>query len=177
MNDSDSTDANDAMNAYAPPATDIRQNPIDSAGAPKLGPDEARRFYNHSRSIGALVFLWCLGLVIMAAILVPNVLESAKRAGGNPDLGLFFAIVGGMVLLLLAGIVGCWRRESWGRVVGMVLCALMLFNFWIGTLIGIFGLIELARSSRLFGPGRLTHRHLKATVAAYKATTSTRRRR
>jgi hypothetical protein len=53
----------------------------------------------------------------------------------------------------------------------------MLFNFWLGTLIGIMGLFALAKGSRLFGPGRLTHRHLKATVAAYKATTSLRRQR
>jgi len=171
MNDADT-------NAYAPPETDVRQSASGDSTGSKLSPGEARKLYNHSRSIGALVFLWCLGVAVMVAIFIPNALESAKQAGGNSDrLAVLMTIVGGMVLLMLAGIVGCWRRDSWGRIIGFILCSLMLLNFWIGTLIGIFGLIALTKGKRLFGPDRLTHRQLKETVAAFKVAESNRRQR
>lgn len=174
MNDADMNEAN----AYAPPETDVRRSTAPTHG-PKLGPDEARRLYNHSRSIGALVFLWCLGLLALVAIFIPNVMASAKRAGGADPEGMtiFIAICVAISLLTLTGIVGCWMRTSWGRVVGFIMCSLMLLNFWLGTLIGIFGLVALANGGRLFGADRLSHRHLKETVAAYKATKSTRRQR
>lgn len=175
MNDF-STDPGTTDNAYAPPATDVRQSVPEGPGGRKLGPDEARRLYNHSRSIAALVFLWCLGLVLIVAIFIPNVLESTRQAGGNTEARtIFMAVFGIMGLLMLAGIVGCWMRTDWGRIVGFILCSLMLLNFWIGTLIGIFGLIALANGRKLFGPKRYTHRLLKDTVTAYRA--SARRRR
>lgn len=164
-------------NLYAPPETDVRQSVAGETGGRRLGPDEARRLYNHSRSIGALVFLWCLGLPAMLALCIPLVLAGAKRPGGHTDSAMVFVvIVICMGVLMLAGIIGCWRRDSWGRTVGYILCSLMLLNFWLGTLIGIFGLISLTKGGRLFGPDRLTHRHLKETVAAYKAGARNRRR-
>lgn len=166
---------NDA-NAYAPPETDIRQSPADGGNGFKIGNVESRKLYNHSRSVGALVFLWCLGLVVMVAVFIPNVMASSKQAGGNTDgVNILIGVAGVMSLLMLAGIVGCWMRTTWGRIIGFILCALMLLNFWLGTLIGIFGLIALINGKRLFGPDRLTHRYLKEAVAAYKATARKRR--
>jgi len=171
MNDADTN-----ANVYAPPETDIRQSPADGGNGFKIGNVESRKLYNHSRSVGALVFLWCLGLVVMVAVFIPNVMASAKQAGGNTEgVNILIGVSGVMSLLMLAGIVGCWMRTTWGRIIGFILCALMLLNFWLGTLIGIFGLIALTNGKRLFGPDRLTHRYLKETVAAYKSTERKRR--
>ena len=158
-------------NLYAPPETDIRQSPgDDGTNGFTVGNVEARKLYNHSRSVGALVFLWCLGLVVIVAVAIPNTMASAQRTGA--DGRIVNVIIGTYVvmsLLMVAGIIGCWMRTTWGRVIGFILCSLMLLKFWIGTLIGIFGLIALANGKRLFGPDRLTHRYLKEAVAAYKA--------
>jgi hypothetical protein len=162
---------NDA-NVYAPPETDIRQSGTGSGGDAalrRMNTKEVKKLYNHSRSIGALVFLWSLGLgaTILGVIAMSSLKGKALEEG--PSSGVLIAIVGVMVAIYGAAVYSCWTRQSWGRVLGIVLCALMLLNFPLGTLIGIFGLIALIGGSRLFGPDRLTHAQLKAEVAYRKA--------
>ncbi|MCZ6796091.1 MAG: hypothetical protein O7J95_20980 [Planctomycetota bacterium] len=65
-----------------------------------------------------------------------------------------------LVVLLVLGAfqlttaIACFRRASWGRISGMIVCSLMLLNIPVGTLIGVLGLVALAQGARLFGPGR-----------------------
>lgn len=167
-------DANADANAYAPPTTDVRQSmtPGGDDALKRLSTKEVKKLFNHSRSVGALVFLWSLGVVVTAAILIPNFLAGVKQAGGQTGDGMvtvFLGIFGAVMVLQVAGVYGCWVRASWARTVGIILCVLMLLNFPLGTLIGIFGLIALISGGRLFGPERLTHQQLKAEVAYRKA--------
>ncbi len=82
---------------------------------------------------------------------------------------VFLGIIAVSMILTIAAVYGSWTRKSWARGLGIVLCVLMLFNFPLGTIIGIFGIISLAKGARLFGPNRITHQQLKAEVAARKS--------
>lgn len=52
--------------------------------------------------------------------------------------------------LYLATGLGLYRREAWSRSAGIICGLLLLPAFPIGTLVGGFGMIALARSKRLF---------------------------
>lgn len=160
------------VNAYAPPETDIRQSgggEGSDAALRHLSTKELKKIFNHSNTIRALIFLWCLGLVFMVLAVVFLLIGGAM--GGKDTDG---AMVMGVVFLLFAAlqgacVYGCWNRLPWGRTFGMVVCALSLPSIPIGTIIGILGLIAFSGGARLFGPKRLTHQQLKAEVAYRKA--------
>lgn len=162
------------VNVYAPPQTDIRQSVPGinggDAALQDLNTKEVKKLYNNSRSIGALVFLWCLGAILMSFAAFGMIMGGRSTSAGQDDTPVAFLIVVfvGIVAINLAGVVGCWTRQGWGRVVGFILCALMLLNIPLGTIIGLFGLIALSGGARLFGPNRLTHQQLKAEVAFRK---------
>jgi hypothetical protein len=55
-----------------------------------------------------------------------------------------------MALLALPGIIagyGLLKRRSWGRVVGIVIAALNVVNFPVGTIIGLYALWVLLQNS------------------------------
>lgn len=162
---------NDA-NVYAPPQTDIRQSGDAQGNDPALralSTKELKKLFNHSHTIRALIFLWCLGVALMA-IAAPFLLIAGAGGGREAGEALFYGIiclVGGA--FQAAGIYGCWHRLPWGRTVGMVICVLNLPSIPIGTIIGILGLLAFSGGKRLFGPDRLTHEQLKAEVAYRKA--------
>lgn len=160
------------VNVYAPPETDIRQGSGADGGDAalrRMSTKEVKALFNHSSTIRALIFLWCLGLAIMA-VAIP-VLLFVGASGGN-DAGV--TLIMGVIFLLLgafqfACVYGCWNRLPWGRTVGIIICAFTLLSFPIGTIIGIFGILAFSNGQRLFGEDRLTHAQLKAEVAYRKA--------
>jgi len=69
--------------------------------------------------------------------------------------GLFGCIIGAMAIPnLLAGI-GIGRRRKWGRILGIVMGALALTSFPIGTALGIFAMVVLLdkEAAAAFEPG------------------------
>jgi len=67
-------------------------------------------------------------------------------------------------LAFLFAAIGCFTRDDWARICGIIICCLLLLNIPIGTLIGIFGLIAFIRGKKLFGPGRLDPKTIKAEL-------------
>ncbi len=69
-------------------------------------------------------------------------------------------LIVGAILLIAMGIVyflvgrGLWNRKSWARIAAIILCALSIFSFPIGTIIGGFGIYLFGfeeNVKRLFG--------------------------
>jgi len=121
---------------------------------PDIETKALKRLRNDSHSIRAVAALLILGAGILLMVLIVTVFS------GN---------VGYTEQLLMLGITafhgivatGLIVRAPWGRVLGFISGALMLFVFPIGTLIGVLFLIALGRGGRLFGINRFTHKALE----------------
>lgn len=68
--------------------------------------------------------------------------------GGMVLLGTFIAAFLGMLSLpgVIAGI-GLFKRKSWARILAIVVAALGLLHFPIGTLVGVYTILVLAQDS------------------------------
>jgi hypothetical protein len=95
--------------------------------------------------------LICLALFMS---LVFSVLGGVIGASGDEDAGLAVAVLGlsgvALTITLLALAVpyivcgwGLWKRRGWARILGIVLAALALTKFPIGTAFGVYALIIL----------------------------------
>jgi hypothetical protein len=100
-------------------------------------------------AMGAL--LVCLALFMS---LVFSVLGGVIGASGDEDAGVAVAILGlsgvALTIMLLALAVpyvlcgwGLWKRRRWARILGIVLAALALTKFPIGTAFGVYALVIL----------------------------------
>ncbi len=136
-------------NPYATPESDVVGTP-QRKDFPELTTKELRKFWNHSSSIRALVFLFFF--VGVAGILVTWVLMAGKQF-----LGAYFSLC--LTVIVFISGVGLMKRSEWGRSLSMVLCVLALIAFPLGTIIGILSLMALG-CGKLFGPERFVHREL-----------------
>lgn len=125
---------------------------------PELSTRELKRLFNHNSSITALSVLWILGAILTIGLAV---VEASSPEGSGMVLA---GVLVGIALFQLVTVVGCFRREPWARVCGIVVCVLMLVNIPIGTLLGLLGLVAFARGAPLFGPGRYVGKELKAEL-------------
>jgi hypothetical protein len=158
-------------NVYAPPTTDIRQQGNSEGHDPALksmSTKDLKKLFNHSHTIRALIFLWCLGLTLLT-LFIPFMLFDSSKGSNNTDGSLMLLVLVPLFFLQVGAVYGCWNRLPWGRTVGIIICVLSLPSVPIGTAIGILGIIAFAKAKRLFGPDRLTHTQLKAEVAYRKA--------
>lgn len=108
----------------------------------------------HVKVLGVLFIALC-GLGVLAAVIVMigiggavgivgATAESDDAALALPIIGMAGSIVV-MILLVMSvpGIVagiGLLKRKSWARILGIVLCAICLLGFPIGTVLGAYGL-------------------------------------
>lgn len=163
-------------NVYAPPATADPALAEPGDGPLGLTWAEVRRLRNASHSIRALGAVWCIAVAILALVGTPHF--------GSEREGVLLAVIGLTAAVLLAGCYCAWFRPAGGRVIGLIACALTMLQIPLeillgirgpipriplGTLIGILGLIAFARSRRLFGPQRITHRQISAAYREMKA--------
>ena len=109
-------------------------------------------------ALGVLVALGALAMFGGAAGIVGAAAEGDDAALALPIIGLTGTIVTIFLLAisvpgLLAGY-GLLNLKSWGRILGIVLCAINLINIPFGTVFGIYGLWVLLNkdSERLFLP-------------------------
>lgn len=121
---------------------------------------ELKKLRNDSHTIRAVAALLILGLLIM--LLAGGFLLFGNIGNGGPA-GVFelipLLIVGVLNSVVLVGLI---KRANWGRILGFISGALMLFGFPLGTLIGVLFMVSLGRGKRLFGPDRLVHKQLEA---------------
>lgn len=109
----------------------------------------------------ALNLFGALALFIVM-VTVGGILGTVGISSGDPEaarilpqisgligvLGVGFAMFLGLLALpgIIAG-VGLLMRKSWARILGIVVGALMLFHFPIGTLIGAYAILVLAQDA------------------------------
>lgn len=142
-----------SSNPYASPESDVVVSP-QRRDFPELTTKELRRYWNHSSSIRALVFLFFF--VGVAGILVTWVCMSGKQ---YLETYLSLCVT---VIVIISG-VGLMKRSGWGRGLSMVLCVVALIAFPLGTIIGVLSLMALS-CGKLFGPERFVHRELDAEL-------------
>jgi len=123
----------------------------------------------HVKVLGVLQLIFG-GLALLLAIAVGmglGLLGSIVGQSGDPDANVGGAVLGlvgvaasviiglGGVLNVAAG-VGLLQRKSWGRILGIICCALSLVSFPFGTILGIYGLWVLfnKETQALFAPAQ-----------------------
>lgn len=114
--------------------------------------------HTHVQIIGWLrllsaAFYGALGVGLAIFLLAVGVFASTEAGDpaillGTLVLSLVFAVImlPWALLCLLAGI-GLLRRRAWGRYLALVVGVLDLFNFPLGTLLGIYSLYVLLQRS------------------------------
>jgi hypothetical protein len=122
----------------------------------------------HVKVLG-VIYIAVSGLFVLAALflllavggaagIVGAAAESEEALVAIPIMGIAGSFAAAMLLILgLPGLIGGWgllNYRSWARILVIVLSALNLLNFPIGTLLGIYGLWVLfnKESERLFTP-------------------------
>ena len=120
----------------------------------------------HVRVIGVIFIVFgCIGLLVGLAFflffggLAMLGARDPQAAGAVPLLGglaVFLLTIIGILSIpdILAGI-GLLKRKNWARILGVILCALSLPMFPLGTAFGIYGLWTLLNQQTipLFKPG------------------------
>ena len=123
--------------------------------------------HTHVKVLGVL-FIAFSALGVLFALMMMTVFGVAAGSvgvSGDPDAVTALPIIGlvgtGVVIFLLVlsipGLVVGWgllKFKPWARIVGIVLCAINLINFPIGTAMGAYGLWVLlnGETERLFSP-------------------------
>ena len=146
-------------NPYTPPQSE--SVPPNGDGTALGGHDfkQLKKLYHRSSNVNVITFLLGLGLIFIVILsAIPDMGEDFPR----------FLLIG-IAAFYAAAIVGLFKRTSWGRILGIIVCILSLVNIPIGTLIGAFGLFAFFGSPQLFGKDRLTHNELKAEFKLQKA--------
>ena len=143
-------------NAFAPPRSNVETREGPEA-LWDLTFKEVRKLYLASLNIRALGGLYALGALgclfgAFATMMGPSV-ASEQSGVGRGLMSLFFFLIG---VIYLFACVSSYTRPNWGRWLGIVLAALSLLSFPLGTAIGILALIAYIQGKRLFGPDRFT---------------------
>lgn len=117
----------------------------------------------------AILYIVMGALNLMAALffgLGVGIAGMAMGLSGDADAQAAIPIVGVagsalVIFLLVLGIppvitaIGLMKRREWARIAGIVIAALLIFHFPIGTAVGIYGLWTLlnGETARLMGEG------------------------
>ena len=115
-------------NVYAPPQTDIRQNVGHEGDDPALkamSTKDLKKLFNHSHTIRALIFLWCLGVALMT-IAAPFLLIASTGEGKESrealTYGIIYSVAGG-IFQLPSRIDGAFSLGQYIRIIRMNLPA------------------------------------------------------
>ena len=117
----------------------------------------------------AVLFIALSALGVLAAFALMAVFgvgAGIVGATGDPDAALALPIIGltgtalviFMLMVSLPGLIagfGLLKFRPWARILGIVLCAINLINFPLGTIMGAYGLWVLmnGETERLFATG------------------------
>ncbi len=113
--------------------------------------------------VNLLAWLW-IGLSsfgVIFALFIFSLLTGVALIAGEPQAATILTFVASAVALLLivlsipgiVGGIGLLRRQGWARILILVLAAISLFNFPVGTALGIYSLWVLLQreTQELFG--------------------------
>lgn len=146
-------------NPYSAPQSEVYEPQVGSDQFKDLDFKQFKKLYYRSCNVNALTMLMALGLValVIAAVVVGSEGEAPR--------GVFI----GMAAFYAAVVIGLFKRTSWGRILGIIVCIISLISIPIGTAIGAFGLFAFFGAPQLFGPARVTHASLKTEFKLRKA--------
>jgi hypothetical protein len=150
---------------HMPPVNDLRPQGEGESGDDSLATasTEALQLMRYTPLICTVIgILWILSAAFFNAIYTIVLVASSSEEGG-PGTGV---VVGLMLFGLCIGVagVGMLLRAGWVRYPAMVLCALYLIGFPLGTILGVFGLLALVKGRRMFGRHRLTVAEVDAEI-------------
>ncbi len=123
--------------------------------SPGLDFTDVKELWNYSRTLRSIGALFALGAIIFgfAAAAIISEVDSSDKGG--------MALFAALFVYQTVGVYVMYKRPLWGRIVGMVICSVMLIGFPVGTLIGVLGLRAVIKGKALFGDDRLIHKDLK----------------
>lgn len=146
-------------NPYSAPQSEVSEPQVGSDQFKDLDFKQFKKLYYRSCNVNALVALLVLGLafLVLAALMVGS--------KGELPQGVFI----GMAAFYAIAAAGLFKRTSWGRILGIIVCIISLISIPIGTAIGAFGLFAFFGAPQLFGRDRVTHAALKTEFKLRKA--------
>lgn len=144
-------------NPYAAPETAQTLAPGKGLAFAELNDKALKKLYYRSCNLSCIAFLLGLGLLVMIWVLTTA--TSQSLSSGGPLSGMpFFAAIAVFYLVAMLGLI---LRNTWGRILGIIVCLFSLLSIPIGTIIGVAGLFALFGAPQLFGPDRVLHKDLK----------------
>lgn len=153
------------IDPYSSPQSDPSAQIATDSRLKDLDFQRLKKLYHRSCNVNAITFLIVVGLIALVAALIPLISISSDDDSKLPWLSAFI----GLALFYMVAIAGLYKRTSWGKIMGIIICIMSLISIPIGTAIGIFGLFAFFGAPELFGPDRLTHKELKAEFKSQKA--------
>ena len=144
-----------ADNPFASPDNDDAIEVEGSETFKDLNDKALKKLYYRSCNVSCIGFLLVIGTIAIIAMVTAGGLYEEMD-------GSTTAIILIIIALYVITIIGVFMRTTWGRVLGIIACVLMLFSLGIPTIIGIFGLVAFIGAPQLFGAKRVTHKDLKA---------------
>lgn len=155
MAEADSTIENqdNNFNPYEAPKADgiVDFSEDDGSFLGSMDFKKLEKMYYRSHNVSGLAVLMILGILgITGAIFSARLAENY--------LAIFIIID----LLFLSSVVGIIMRSSWGRILGIISCIVMIINIsLLSIIIGVMGLFAFFGAPELFGSERITHKELK----------------
>lgn len=124
---------------------------------------QIKKLYYRSCNVTGVGVILLLGALLLSGMLI-------AASGSGTALELSIPLIIGIIAFNILAAIGAFMRQTWGRVVGIIACVLMLLNLNpISIIIGIMGLFAFIGAKELFGPNRVTHKEAKAAFNAVKA--------
>jgi hypothetical protein len=138
-------------NVYGTPQSELIVPSQPLAG---LSAKELKKIVNSWHRLLVLCGFWGLSTLALFSMVGIFMVERGEELGP-------FAILIGLGVVYLVCIYGTLAKKTWGRVLGMIVCSLMLFGFPIGTLLGAMGLFGFVGAKPLFGASGLNYAEVK----------------
>lgn len=150
-------------NPFVTPQVDEATIPVSLGNLAEYSDAQIKKLYHRSCNVMGVAVLLILGALLLSGLLI-----AARNSGEMLNISLPFII--GIIIFNLLAALGAILRHTWGRVVGIIACILLLLNLkLIPIIIGIMGLFAFIGAKELFGPNRVTHAEVKAAFKATKA--------
>ena len=156
MNSNNPYQAPDTVN----PESDINDGSIISMMETK----PLKKLYYRSVNLGTIATLFIISMIALYGIYLYLLIDT--KINGEGDIIIISMSNTGasnsVSAFLIITAIGLFLRHTWGRIVGIIACILMLATLQIITIIlGIVGLVALFKAPELFGPDRILHKDLK----------------
>jgi len=149
-------------NPYSAPKTEVLTENNYEGDNPlyKMDFKALQKLYYRSHNVSSIAGLMVLGVILIAFL-------TFKATDQDMHLNPFLLV---LMVFYIVTIVGLILRSAWGRILGIIVCILSLFNLPLGTIIGIMGLFAFFKAPELFGDDRITHKDIKAVWKERKKT-------